>query len=111
MGVSVNPNTRDMRTVISVLFFLGVIMPVIVESEPIVDLGTIIGSVFNTAFGRDCRGRPQGDYFFGCQCVGPFNVGRKKRSPQRSTDNRLFINSNQGLGGDLLRCGVASILN
>merc|ERR1712059_30004 len=101
MGVSVNPNTRDMRTVISVLFFLGVIMPVIVESEPIVDLGTIIGSVFNTAFGRDCRGRPQGDYFFGCQCVGPFNVGRKKRA----------VTSNQGLGGDLIRCTVASVLN
>ena len=35
------------------------------------DLGAIfgnaIGATFNTAFGRDCKGRPQGDYFFGCQ--------------------------------------------
>ena len=26
------------------------------------------------------------------KCVGPFNIGRKKRSPQ---DTRFFINSNQ----------------
>ena len=92
-------------------------------SFPEFDLGALFGnavsSSFNTAFGRDCRGRPQGDYFFGCQvelkvlqcflvqdlnivksgenqceyflplkCVGPFSVGRKKRSP-------IFLNSNQ----------------
>ena len=73
--------------------------------------GNAVSSSFNTMFGRDCRGRPQGDYFYGCQvknlwklsqfkrlgfenyisylqCVGPFGVGRKKRSP-------LFLNSNQ----------------
>merc|ERR1711974_152667 len=56
-----------------------------VESKPQFDFGSLFGnavsSSFNTAFGRDCKGRPQGDYFFGCQCVGPFSVGRKKRSP------------------------------
>merc|ERR1711953_1012654 len=71
-----------------------------VESKPQFNLGALFGnavsSTFNTAFGRDCRGRPQGDYFFGCQCVGPFSVGRKKRSP-------IFLNSNQGVGGDFLR--------
>merc|ERR1719300_1252530 len=53
-----------------------------------------VGAAFNTALGRDCKGRPQGSYFYGCQCVGPFNIGRRKRSPQ----NKLFINSNQGVG-------------
>ena len=33
--------------------------------------GSALSSKFNAAFGgnRDCRGRPQGDYFFGCQVV------------------------------------------
>ena len=26
-----------------------------------------LGAAFNTALGRDCKGRPQGDYFYGCQ--------------------------------------------
>ena len=26
-----------------------------------------LGAAFNTAFGRDCKGRAQGDYFYGCQ--------------------------------------------
>merc|ERR1711874_561554 len=39
-----------------------------------------LGAAFNTALGRDCKGRPQGDYFYGCQCVGPFNIGKRKRS-------------------------------
>merc|ERR1712228_649076 len=75
------------------------------------DLGSFltnsVGAAFNTALGRDCKGRPQGNYFYGCQCVGPFNIGRRKRSPQ----NKLFINSNQGVGGDFIRCSVASALN
>merc|ERR1712131_463730 len=79
------------------------------------DLGSFLtnglGAAFNTALGRDCKGRPQGDYFYGCQCVGPFNIGRKRRAAQNSVDNRLFINSNQGVGGDFLRCSVASVLN
>merc|ERR1711934_746476 len=66
------------------------------QARPQFDLGALlgnaVGATFNSAFGRDCKGRPQGDYFFGCQCVGPFNIGRKKRSPQ---DTRFFINSNQ----------------
>ena len=91
--------------------------PVLSIFPPEFDLGSIlsnvVGSSFNTAFGRDCKGRPQGDYFFGCQvptcrclgessfltfsipygqCLGPFNIGRRKRSPQ---DTRFFINSNQ----------------
>merc|ERR1719221_1399132 len=65
-----------------------------------------LGAAFNTAFGRDCKGRAQGDYFYGCQCVGPFNIGKRKRSAQ----NKLFINSNQGLGGDFVRCSVATVL-
>merc|ERR1712127_428583 len=84
------------------------------QARPQFDLGalfgTAIGSTFATALGRDCRGRAQGDYFYGCQCVGPFNVGRRKRSPQ-PVDSRFFLNSNQGLGGDLARCTVGSILN
>ena len=42
---------------------------------PGLDVGSIFGSAlsskFNAAFGgnRDCRGRPQGDYFFGCQVI------------------------------------------
>merc|ERR1712226_1346305 len=80
--------------------------------RPQFDLGSIlsnvVGSTFNTAFGRDCKGRPQGDYFFGCQCVGPFNIGRRKRSPQ---DTRFFINSNQGVGGDFARCSLGTLLN
>merc|ERR1711971_1023361 len=83
-----------------------------VECKPQFDFGSLFGnavsSSFNTAFGRDCKGRPQGDYFFGCQCVGPFNIGRKKRSPQ---DTRFFINSNQGVGGDFARCSLGSLLN
>jgi len=71
-------------------------------------LSNSLGAAFNTAFGRDCRGRPQGDYFYGCQCVGPFNIGKRKRSAQ---NNKLFINSNQGVGGDLIRCSVATALN
>ena len=31
--------------------------------------GNAVGATFNTAFGRDCKGRPQGDYFFGCQVI------------------------------------------
>ena len=27
----------------------------------------LIGAAVSTAFGRDCKGRPQGDYFYGCQ--------------------------------------------
>ena len=38
------------------------------------------------------------------QCVGPFNIGRKKRSP-------IFLNSNQGFGGDFIRCSVGTVLN
>jgi len=71
-------------------------------------LGNAVGATFNTAFGRDCKGRPQGDYFFGCQCVGPFNIGRRKRSP---VDTRFFINSNQGIGGDFARCSLGTLLN
>jgi hypothetical protein len=26
-----------------------------------------LGAVFNTAIARDCKGRAQGDYFYGCQ--------------------------------------------
>ena len=32
-------------------------------------LGNAVGATFNSAFGRDCKGRPQGDYFFGCQVL------------------------------------------
>merc|ERR1712038_199797 len=82
------------------------------QERPQFNLGALftnsLGAAFNTAFGRDCKGRAQGDYFYGCQCVGPFNIGRRKRSP---VDNRLFINSNQGAGGDFLRCSVATVLN
>merc|ERR1711915_977536 len=78
------------------------------EERPQFNLGALFangaGAAFNTAFGRDCRGRPQGDYFYGCQCVGPFNIGRKKRSP-------VFVNSNQGIGGDFIRCSVGTVLN
>merc|ERR1712012_1133950 len=35
-------------------------------------LGNAVGATFDTAFGRDCKGRPQGDYFFGCQVKGKF---------------------------------------
>ena len=35
------------------------------------DFGSIASNLFgaalNTAIGKDCKGRPQGDYFFGCQ--------------------------------------------
>merc|ERR1712154_548288 len=65
-----------------------------------------VGAAVNTGFGRDCKGRAQGDYFYGCQCIGPFNIGRKKRQV-----NRLFINSNQGVGGDFARCTLGSVLN
>eukprot|EP00088_Acartia_fossae_P050369 TRINITY_DN5639_c1_g1_i6.p1 TRINITY_DN5639_c1_g1~~TRINITY_DN5639_c1_g1_i6.p1 ORF type:complete len:122 (+),score=21.28 TRINITY_DN5639_c1_g1_i6:39-368(+) len=86
------------------------------HGRPQFDFGSVlsntIGAAFNTAIGRDCKGRPQGDYFFGCQCIGPFNIGRKRRSPQDpQTDTRFFINSNQGVGGDFVRCSVASFLN
>merc|ERR1712150_269603 len=106
-------DTREKATmrfsyqVLIALLFLGFI-----SQTQQIDLGSLltngVGAAFNTAFGRDCRGRPQGDYFYGCQCVGPFNIGRRKRSP---VDNRLFINSNQGAGGDFLRCSVATVLN
>merc|ERR1711908_104441 len=86
--------------------FIVLFSAINVESKPQFDFGSLFGnavsSSFNTAFGRDCKGRPQGDYFFGCQCVGPFSVGRKKRSP-------LFLNSNQGVGGDFLRCSLGSL--
>ena len=136
------------------------------------DFGSVltngIGAAFNTALGRDCKGRPAGDYFFGCQvttnqvkyavnisfywkfptpspltfptvrnladhcggnclftycyklhfqlstpqCIGPFNIGRRRRSAQQgNTDTRFFINSNQGAGGDFIRCSVATVLN
>ena len=26
-----------------------------------------LAAFLNTAIGRDCKGRPQGDYFYGCQ--------------------------------------------
>jgi len=108
-------------------------LALVAHARPQFDLGSIlsnvVGSSFNTAFGRDCKGRPQGDYFFGCQvptgrclgessfltfsipygqCLGPFNIGRRKRSPQ---DTRFFINSNQGVGGDFARCSLGSLLN
>merc|ERR1711909_231058 len=39
--------------------------------RPQFNLGSIftngIGAAFNTAIGRDCKGRAQGDYFYGCQ--------------------------------------------
>eukprot|EP00088_Acartia_fossae_P065123 TRINITY_DN8021_c0_g1_i1.p1 TRINITY_DN8021_c0_g1~~TRINITY_DN8021_c0_g1_i1.p1 ORF type:complete len:125 (+),score=31.04 TRINITY_DN8021_c0_g1_i1:48-422(+) len=87
-----------------------------VEGRPQFDFGSVASNLFgaavNTAIGRDCKGRPQGDYFFGCQCIGPFNIGRRRREAQNSqTDTRLFINSNQGLGGDFIRCSAASFLN
>merc|ERR1711915_682530 len=80
------------------------------------DLGSFLtnglGAAFNTALGRDCKGRPQGDYFYGCQCVGPFNIGRKRRSASaQNTNTRFFLNSNQGIGGDFIRCSVATVLN
>ena len=33
--------------------------------------GNAVSTGFSAAFGgnRDCRGRPQGDYFFGCQVI------------------------------------------
>ena len=34
-----------------------------------------VGSLFNSAFGRDCKGRPQGDYFYNCQVT--FNIQDK----------------------------------
>merc|ERR1711874_102173 len=55
-----------------------------------------LGAAFNTALGRDCKGRPQGDYFYGCQCVGPFNIGKRKRSaPLRSA--AVAVNRRQTL--------------
>eukprot|EP00090_Calanus_glacialis_P036654 TRINITY_DN6264_c0_g1_i1.p1 TRINITY_DN6264_c0_g1~~TRINITY_DN6264_c0_g1_i1.p1 ORF type:complete len:107 (-),score=26.43 TRINITY_DN6264_c0_g1_i1:88-408(-) len=78
------------------------------QSRPQFNFGSLftngLGAVFNTAIARDCRGRAQGDYFYGCQCVGPFNIGRKRRSP-------IFLNSNQGVGGDFIRCSVGTVLN
>ena len=35
-----------------------------------------LGAAFNTAFGRDCKGRAQGDYFYGCQ-VGDIVIRRR----------------------------------
>lgn len=88
------------------------------NARPQFDFGSLASNLFgaalNTAIGKDCKGRPQGDYFFGCQCFGPINIGRKRRSPQNSrsqTDTRFFINSNQGVGGDFIRCSAASFLN
>merc|ERR550519_263266 len=95
-------------SLLPILLLLGLTLTLIPEAtgRPQFDLGSLLGtgvsSFFNTAFGRDCKGRARGDYFYGCQCVGPFNVGRKKRSPQ----NKFFINSNQGLGGEFVRCSV-----
>eukprot|EP00090_Calanus_glacialis_P036602 TRINITY_DN6255_c0_g1_i1.p1 TRINITY_DN6255_c0_g1~~TRINITY_DN6255_c0_g1_i1.p1 ORF type:complete len:107 (+),score=19.94 TRINITY_DN6255_c0_g1_i1:58-378(+) len=92
-----------------VVFFVG-----LSQEKPQFDFGSLLtnglGAALNTAIGRDCKGRAQGDYFYGCQCVGPFNIGRKRRSPQ-NTDTRFFLNSNQGVGGDLIRCSVATVLN
>merc|ERR1711892_1373118 len=92
-----------------VVFFSGV-----TQQRPQFDFGSLLtnglGAALNTAIGRDCKGRAQGDYFYGCQCVEPFNIGRKRRSPQ-NTDTRFFLNSNQGLGGDFVRCSVATVLN
>merc|ERR1711890_74504 len=97
---------KMMRKILFVSSFCVLFFAFDVESKPQFDFGSLFGnavsSLFNTAFGRDCKGRPQGDYFFGCQCVGPFSVGRKKRSP-------LFLNSNQGVGGDFLRCSLGSL--
>ena len=35
------------------------------------DLGgaatNFLGAAVNSIIGRDCKGRPQGDYFYGCQ--------------------------------------------
>merc|ERR1711988_1408613 len=93
--------------------FLLMVLCLVMESQPRpqFNFGSLVsnslGAAFNTAFGRDCRGRPQGDYFYGCQCVGPFNIGRRKRQ----ADTKLFINSNQGAGGDFFRCSVATVLN
>ena len=40
---------------------------------PVFDFGTFFGNAasagVHTALGRDCRGRPQGDYFYGCQVM------------------------------------------
>eukprot|EP00091_Calanus_sinicus_P018825 TRINITY_DN4430_c0_g1_i1.p1 TRINITY_DN4430_c0_g1~~TRINITY_DN4430_c0_g1_i1.p1 ORF type:complete len:120 (-),score=16.20 TRINITY_DN4430_c0_g1_i1:70-429(-) len=84
------------------------------QQKPQFDFGSLLsnglGAFLNTAIGRDCKGRPQGDYFYGCQCVGPLNIGRKRRSPQ-NTNTRFFLNSNQGVGGDFIRCSAATILN
>merc|ERR1712130_748415 len=99
-------NKKMMRKILFVSSFCVLFFVFDVESKPQFDFGSLFGnavsSSFNTAFGRDYKGRPQGDYFFGCQCVGPFSVGRKKRSP-------LFLNSNQGVGGGFLRCSLGSL--
>merc|ERR1712226_980496 len=109
MGV-VNPGSRMKLALLSLSLLAFLTMNA--QARPQFDLGALfgnaVGATFNTAFGRDCKGRPQGDYFFGCQCVGPFNIGRKKRSP---VDTRFFINSNQGVGGDFARCSLGSLLN
>ena len=43
----------------------------IVYHSSVFDFGTFFGNgvsaSFHTVLGRDCRGRPQGDYFYGCQ--------------------------------------------
>ena len=47
------------------------ILVMILYSLPVFDFGTFFGNgvsaSFHTALGRDCRGRAQGDYFYGCQ--------------------------------------------
>jgi len=60
-----------MRKILFVSSFCVLFFVFDVESKPQFDFGSLFGnavsSSFNTAFGRDCKGRPQGDYFFGCQ--------------------------------------------
>ncbi|XP_023325188.1 uncharacterized protein LOC111698937 [Eurytemora carolleeae] len=98
-----------MKLLILVSFF-SVFIAVVFSQNRFFDFGgaasNFIGAAVNSVIGRDCRGRPQGDYFYGCQCIGPLNIGRKKRSPQGTR----FLNSNQGLGGDFIRCSIGSFL-
>merc|ERR1719414_1347387 len=104
---AVSSHTR-MRQVLVLGLVLAVVFVCSTQARPQLNLGSLfvngVGAVFNTAIARDCKGRPQGDYFYGCQCVGPFHLGRKRRSP-------LVLNSNQGVGGDFIRCSVATVLN
>merc|ERR1719414_1239702 len=108
---AVSSHTR-MRQVLVLGLVLAVVFVCSTQARPQLNLGSLfvngVGAVFNTAIARDCKGRPQGDYFYGCQCVGPFHLGRRKRSP---VDTRFFINSNQGIGGDFARCSLGTLLN